>query len=340
MNAFTVGALLMMGSMTMTAGATLRPQSHVVRQVEKGSRRELALQKVLRAVTFEDETEWIIHPVWAARERSPIGVTRLSADGRAELYLVSDWLPKGSIPRGSVGQVHSVADLGARSIAAAVGWTDPDGEVHNAVLFLDRVDDKYERRATVDLPGVADVVRGPAGTAIVVTASAHRAGGGPRLTVIAPRGVVGELLPASEHADARDAVRRLPQTSLQHVGGSEYAFYDPLDRTLYRFTAVLAGERVQFRALENLSIDDDPATSSDRLVGVFAHSDGGALVARVGLRANGPRTVITMFSSTGAVEGTWESEAPWNAVLRRPGGVDGVVSRGGVQIESVTFDQR
>lgn len=333
-------AVILTATLVPAAGAsTLRPQSHAIDSVEKGSRRAKVLEKSVRTIAFADATEWVIHPVWAARETSPMGVTRFAADGAPELYLVSDWLPKGSIPRGYVGQVYGVADLEDGGVAATVGWNGRRGDVHNAVLFLERRGaNDYHLRATVELPGVADVVRGPAGTAVVVTGAAQRTGGGPLLTVVNPTGVVGEFFTPDTAGDAHLALRNIVHARLQHIGGATYALYDAGRQTLTRFNLIVKREgRAELAVAETFSVDNDPALSAGRVVGLQVAANGSALIARVGRSESGPQTVVTRFSRTGLVDGTWVSQHPWNAVVPRRGGLGGVVSRGAVLVETVTF---
>lgn len=287
---------------------------------------------------LSDGSEWITHAVAMPREMSAIGVTRFGHDGSVRLFLLSDWLPKGSIPGGMCGQVYGVTLLTDGRVVISGGWTDgPDS--HNAILILrGAADGRYERDKVIELPGVTHVVGGPRNTILAVTSDANRQGGGPLLTLFDAEGhKIGTGFGDHLSVSAPEAAQNAMKARLLRYSDRDFAFYDPYKETVYMFNvdvlekgADVGGNRVQF-------IGDDPATSSLPVLGIDASSNGDLLVARVGRIRGKIGTQLTVYGSDGSVKQSTFLDRPWNLMLYENDRIRGVVLRNGVELDTVAL---
>jgi hypothetical protein len=284
---------------------------------------------------LEDGSQWIRHRVPAAAEPSAIGVTRFGPDGSARVYLVSDWLPKGTIPRGRCGQVFGVALLTDGRVAVSAGWNDGN-DSYNAVLVLHALDDgRYATDKVIELPGVAQIAGGPRNTFVAVTSTVSIPGGGPMLTIFDTDGkILGRFFDGDPFLNIIQAVQNASAARLQRLGESRFALYDHATEIIRVFDVDFAGSRANVKTRASIFIDD-AAGADVRVVGMQPSSDGDLLVARTGVIRGRPGTQLTIYDENGGVKQSSVLEHPWNFMLQEHGRVRGVVMRDGISLDTV-----
>lgn len=285
--------------------------------------------------TLEDGSKWIIHRVPAQNEPSAYGVTRFGADGSARVFLVSDWLPKGSIPRGWCGQVSAVAQLSDGRVLASAGWTDGTNS-HNGIFVLRALPDgRYATDQLIELPGVAQIAGGPRNTIAAVTDDASIAGGGPLLTLLDTQGhVLGRWFDGAA-LSAPAAAQNSVQARLQRISESRFALYDPSVEMIRVFDLAVANGRATLAVRTNVFVGDDAVSAGLHLIGIEAAADGDVLVARSGVIRGKPGTQLTVYDQHGGVRQSTTLDRPWNFMLRENGRIRGVVMRGDVVLDTI-----
>jgi hypothetical protein len=325
-------ALVILCLLTAAAAPAARTDDGRPRPLERvASERKARVLRDARAVfNLDDGSEWITHSVPAAAEPSAIGVTRFDAGGDARVFLVSDWLPKGTIPRGRAGQVYSVALLTDGRVAVSAGWND--GASHNAIFVLHALDDgRYAADKVIELPGVAQVGGGPRNTIAAVTVDASIAGGGPMLTIFDTDGrSLGRFFDGDPSLGAREAVQNANAARLQRVGERRFALYDRASGFLRLFDVDVADARAQAATRSFVDVGNDLA-----VLAIQPAADGDFVVARSGMIRGRLGTELTVYDGNGVRKESTLLEHPWNFVLRENGRLRGVVMRDGVMLDNV-----
>jgi len=287
------------------------------------------------AFALEDGSQWITHSVPAAAEPGAIGVTRFGPDGSARVFLVSDWLPRGAIPRGRCGQVFGVALLTDGRVAVSAGWND--GDSHNAVIVLRALDDgRYATVKVIELPGVDQIAGGPRNTFVAVTSNASLPAGGPMLTIFNTDGkILGSFFDGDPFLNVSRAVQNAMAAQLQRLGESRFAFYDRSSEFIRVFDVHLAGTRANVTMRTSIFLGDDPAGANLKFLGMQAAPDGDLFVARM-VSINGSySTLLALYDENGGLKQKTVLEHPWNLMLQERGRVRGVVMRDGVSLDTV-----
>lgn len=286
------------------------------------------------AFALEDGSQWITHSVPARAEPSAIGVTRFGPDGSARVFLVSDWLPKGAIPRGRCGQVFGVALLTEGRIAVSAGWND--GDSHNAVIILRPLTDGgYATVKVIELPGVDQIAGGPGNTFLAVTSSAFIPGGGPMLTIFDTDGkILGSFFDGDPTLNVSHAMQNAMAAHLKRLGESRFAFYDKSTEFIRVFDVDLAGPRTKVTTRTSIFLGDDPAFANLKFLGMQATPDGDLVVARMGMINGSPGTQLALYDQNGGLKQKTVLEHPWNLLLQEQGRVRGVVMRDGVSLDT------
>jgi hypothetical protein len=300
-------------------------------------RKARVLRDARGTFALEDGSQWITHSVPAKGEPSAIGVTRFGPDGSARVFLVSDWLPKGAIPRGRCGQVFSVALLNDGRVAVSAGWND--GDSHNAVFVLRGLDDgRYATVKVIELPGVRQIAGGPGDTFVAVTSNASILGGGPMLTIIDTDGkILGGFFDGDPILNISRAVQNASAACLQRLGESRYALYDQSTEFIRVFDVGLEGTRANVATRTTIFIGDDPAGAELRVLGMKALADGDLLVARMGFIRGRAGTQLTIYDTNGGLKQSSVLEQPWNFMLQEHDRIRGVVMRDGVSLDTVNI---
>lgn len=313
---------------------------------------------------FRDGTEWIIHALRGPKEeKSSIAVTRFLPDGSLRHFFATDWLPKGTVPIGRIGQVYGVAELTTPGLmAVSLGWND--GASHNAIVIASRTkNDTYVTQRIIELPGVAAIIGGPSDTIVAATSDATRAAT-PLLTVFDSRGrILRELLPALPGFDKVACFRNSRRAFIQRVGDSDFAVYDDIQGAVHFIRLQMSADLRRFNAADapfwvktagsapftTRLVDSwvlfvgSPETplSQRNVVDVHARPSGDATVTRVGVDLAGhPSTVITVYRHGGGAQ-IWTSPTPWQAARREPGkpGITGIIVRDSVELESLELEE-
>lgn len=301
------------------------------------------MAKVLRdargAFTLPDGSQWITHATWAEREPSAIGVTRFGADGSERLFLLSDFLPKGTIPRGWVGQVYGVALLDDGRIAVSGGWTDKRTS-HNAIIILRPLKDgSYETERVNKVPGVRQIVGAPRNTILAVTSDANLRDGGPLLTVYDTEGRMrargfmhkGRFSPA-------EAARNASEAQLRRVTDTLFALYDPSGQEVVVFWMEVKDAETIWKGHSVLFVGDDASTAHLPIIGFDAWGNGDVLIARAGNIRGRVGTQLTLYAANShAVKQSIFLDRPWNHMLREHDKIHGVVHRGQVALDTVAL---
>jgi hypothetical protein len=316
-------------------------------EVPKGSapaavdtpRKAEKLREARAVFTLPDGSLWVAHPAPAKREPNAIAVTRFDPDGSAAAFAVSDWLPKGSIPRGWCGQVYGVTQLSDGRIAVSGGWTD-GAESHNAIFTLRRREDgRYDTDRVVKLPGVGEIA-GTAGNGIVaVTDDASRRDHGAILTAIDAEGHRIAVL-AGNKTEALTAVQAAQNTAnakLQRVGEKWFAFYNPAAEEVYIFEVVVGRREATIMGVAVIFIGDDAELASLRVIGIEVADDRDVIVVRTGRYRGRLATHLTVYDHIGRVKETKTLDEAWNHVIREKGKLHGVVNRGDVLLDTMTL---
>ena len=298
--------------------------------------------KVLRdaraAFTLADGSQWVTHGVPAQREPGAIGVTRFAPDGSVSVYLVSDWLPQGSIPVGWCGQVYGVTLLDDGRVAASAGWTDGRSS-HNAIFVLRAgPDGRYATDKVIEVPGVSQIAGGPRNTILAVTNDANRRGGGPLLTLFdAGGGRHGSFFDNDSPMSPPEAARNAAKAHVQRIGERGVALYDPFVELVRVFELVVGENETVLSPHRNIFIGDDATTADLPVLGIHASGDGDILVVRVGIVRGTPGTHLAIYGQDGLVKQSTTLDRPWNVILRDQGRIRGVVVRDGVGLDSVSL---
>jgi hypothetical protein len=297
--------------------------------------------KVLRdaraAFTLPDGSQWITHRVPAQREPGAIGVTRFGTDGTARVFLVSDWLPKGSIPRGWCGQVYGVTLLTDGRVAVSAGWTDGRNS-HNAIVILSlRGDGRYDTDKVIELPGVAQIAGAPRNTILAVTNDANRRGGGPLLTLFDTEGrKIGAGFSDHLPVSAPEAAQNARKARLHRFGERRFAFYDPYSESVAVIDFEVLERETILTPIQVTFVGDDATTSALPVLDIDQSPDGDILVVRAGVIRGTPGTQLTIYGE-GAAKQSVILDRPWNLMLRENDRVRGVVLRGQVALDTVAL---
>lgn len=306
-------------------------------------RKAKVLADARAAFSLPDGSQWITHGTWAEREPGAIGVTRFGADGSERLFLLSDFLPQGSIPRGRVGQIYGVATLDDRRVAVSGGWTD-GRESHNAIVILrPRHDGSYETERVNEVPGVRQIVAAPRNTVLAVTTDATARDGGPLLTLYDTAGRVRARLgpgKGSKFSSAAEAARNASNAHLRRVTDTLFACYDPAAQEVAVFAVDVREDEVIVTGRNVPFVGDDASTAHLPVIGIEAFPNGDVLVARTGAIAGRVGTQLTVYAASGphAVKQSIFLDRPWNQMLRENGRIHGVVRRGGIALDPVGLE--
>lgn len=303
-------------------------------------RKAKALRDARAAYTLSDGSQWITHSVPAQREPSAIGVTRFGVDGSARVFLVSDWLPKGTIPRGSCGQVYGVALLTDGRVAISAGWTDGHAS-HNGIFILRATEDRdYAVDKLIEVPGVAQIAGAPRNTILAVTDDATLRGGGPLLTLFDTQGRrLGTLFDKHLPISASEAARNAINARLQRINERGFALYDPSEAQVHVFDVDVleSGNEAIVTPRRGIFVGDDASTANLPVLAIDARDDGDLLVARAGLMSGAPGTRLTIYGRDGAPKQSATLDRPWNLTIRENGQLRGVLLRHDVVLDSAVM---
>lgn len=302
-------------------------------------RKAMKLSEARGVFRLDDGSLWVSHPAPARREPSAIAVTRFDPDGSATAFLVSDWLPKGTIPRGLCGQVRSVTQLTDGRIAISAGWND-GAQSHNGVFILRRRDDgRYDTERLVELPGVSQIVGTHRNGILAVTDNPSRRDHGAILTVIDAEGnAFGvQLSPETETLTAVEAAQNASRAKLQRVGQNLFAFYNPAIEEVLTLRIDVGHREATIAARNNLFIGDDAALAALPVVAINVTDDDDLVVVRVGDLRGVIGTHITVYGADNSVKETKTLDRPWNHVIREKGKLHGVVNRGEILLDTVNL---
>ncbi len=290
------------------------------------------------AFTLEDGSQWITHGIPAQREPGAIGVTRFGPDGTVRLFLLSDWLPQGSIPGGMCGQIYGVALLTDGRVAVSAGWTDGH-DSHNAILILNlRRDGRYDTDKVIEVPGVAQIAGAPRNTVLAITNDANLRGGGPLLTLYDTAGRRrAALFDDQLSVSASEAAQSSMKARLHRTGERGFVFYDPYKDSVIVFDLEVVEKEVIFTPIHVAFIGEDAATAGLPVLGIDASPDGDVVVARVGMIRGTYGTQLTVYGSDGSVKQSTTLDRPWNLILRENDRIRGVVLRDGVVLDTVAI---
>lgn len=300
-------------------------------------RKAQVLREARDAFTLPDGSQWITHPVPAENEgSSAVGVTRFEVDGSATVFLVSDWLPKRSIPNGWCGQVYGVSQLSDGRIAVSAGWTD-GSQSHNGIFILRvREDGRYDTDKLIRLPGVAQIVGTQNNSILAVTNDPGRRDHGPLLTSYDTEGVkFGGFFGGDMAVSAVEAAQNAAKARLVRVGETGFAFYNPREESIYLFHFEVGHREGVFIPKTRIFIGDDAEIAALPVVGIDVSEDWEVLVARVGNFRGTIGTHLTVYDSDNKVKQTTTLDRPWNLMLREKGRIHGVVRRGEVSLDTV-----
>lgn len=311
------------------------PRESALARVES-SRQATVLREGRALFPLADGSLWVTHPAPAEREPSALAVTRFGEDGSARVFLVSDWLPKGTIPRGRCGQVYAVALMDDGRLAASAGWTD-GRQSHNGIFVLRvREDGTHDTDHLIKLPGVARIAGGPGNTILAVTSDASRENGGPLVTLFSAEGrVLGSLLEQSGRFSPAEAARNASSTILQRVSDTQFALYDPTGEQVFIFDVDRAGSEMILTPRRIFFIGDDASTANVPVLGIETWPNGDLLVVRSGRIRGAPGTQLTVYKRDHSVKQTAVLDRPWNAMFREKNRIRGVVLRGEVRLDNV-----
>lgn len=118
---------------SVAVATPIHPLQRDARVVDRTTHEARVLRDAFRMFVTTNGDRWAMHHVATRREPSAIGMTRLKSDGTTQLYLASDFLPRGTIPLGTVGQVYSIGEMATPgSYAVAIGWVDASNHSTNA----------------------------------------------------------------------------------------------------------------------------------------------------------------------------------------------------------------
>lgn len=312
------------------------PSRRTVFDPVESPRKAKVLRDALAAFTLSDGSQWVTHFVPAAREPGAIGVTRFGADGSAHVFLVSDWLPRGSIPRGWCGQVYGVGLLDDGRVIASAGWTDGRNS-HNGIFILRPGEDgRYVTDKLIEVPGVRHVVGGPRNTILAVTFDANLRGGGPLFTLYASDSGkrVGTLILAQDQSPV-EAAQKAGNARLQRINAQTFAAYEPTVELVYVFDLEVVASETILSPRRVLFVGDDAVTVSAPVVGIEAWEDGDLLVARSGRVRGTVGTQLTIYGRDHSVRQSLTLDRPWHLMLREESRILGVVRRREVELDPV-----
>jgi hypothetical protein len=311
------------------------PPGRALAPVESARKAEV-LRSALSTFTLDDGSLWITHFAPAEREPGAIGITRFGADGTARLFLLSDWLPKGAIPRGRYGQIYAVTMLTDGRLAASGGWTDGRNS-HNAVITLKPgKDGAYTTERIIELPGVYRLAAGPNNSIVVVTNDAMRRGGGPLLTIIDRNGaIVGDLFGVHASLSPVEASQNASDARLERVSENRMALYDPELATVIVFDLKVGDGKADAGGGFTRFIGDDATLDGTRVVGIDVTPDDEILVVRSGKIRGTFGTHLTIYDSRGGVKQSTTLDVPWNLMIRENDRIHGVVMRGKPHLDTI-----
>ncbi|HEX8152411.1 MAG TPA: hypothetical protein VF698_04760 [Thermoanaerobaculia bacterium] len=291
------------------------------------ARKAKVLRTARAAYTLPDGSQWITHSVPARREPGAIGVTRFGSDGSARVFLVSDWLPKGTIPRGWCGQVYGVALLTDGRIAVSGGWND-GRDSHNAIFVLRALaDGAYGPDAVFEVAGVAQIAGGPRNSIVAVTHDVNRRRGDPLLTIFDTRGsILAFLFDRSSSTTPPEAAQNAMRAHLQWIDAQTFAVSDSHAQVVYVFSLQVLDHEVVLIPRQVFFVGEDASTATLPIVGIDANANGDVLVARTGVARGRMGTHLTVYRNDATIE-TAVLDRPWNLILRENGQVRGLVMK-------------
>jgi hypothetical protein len=305
-------------------------------------RRAEVLREARGTFTLPDGSLWVTHPVPAESEPSAVGVTRFGIDGSTSVFLVSDWLPKGSIPNGWAGQVFSVTMLTDGRVATSAGWTDGH-EAHNAIFILrGRGDGTYSTDKKFEWPGIAQIVGGPKSTILAATNDPFMRNGGPMLTLFNANGAaIGAHDGSKKPTLARlEAAQHARSVRLQRMSENRFAVYEPATNFVWVMDIEVAAKETIWTGVAGIFIGEDPRTAHLPVIGLETTPGGDEiLVARTGRIDGKYGTKLTLYNRGGGgdVKQTTVTDAPWNLMIRENDQVHGVVRHRDVLLDTVRF---
>lgn len=302
------------------------------------ARKAGVLRDARAAFTLSDGSQWITHSVPADNEPGAIGVTRFGTDGSERVFLLSDWLPEKSIPRGWAGQVYGVALLDDGRIAVSGGWTDGRNS-HNAILVLRaRKDGGYDTERVNEVPGVSQIAGAQRNTILAVTSDASMKDGGPLMTLYDTEGRIRARMFAQKgRFSAAEAARNAAKVHLHRISEKTFAFYDPTSDEVGVFDLEVTADEAIFSGRTVLFVGDDTSTAGLPVVGIDTWADGDILVARAGNIRGRMGTELTIYGSDHSVKQVTFLDRPWNLMLREKDRVHGVVRKGDVALDTVVL---
>jgi hypothetical protein len=316
--------------------ARLDVQPRMLDTAVESPRKAQVLRTARAAFVLSDGSEWITHPAPAQREPNAVAVSRFAPDGSVRVFLVSDWLPKGSIPRGWCGQVYGVTLLTDGRVAVSAGWTD-GRESHNGIFILRALEDgSYTSDKLIELPGVSDISGGPRNTILAVTDNPSLPGGGPLLTLLNAEGrLIGHLFDEDRPMSASEASQNAMKARLQRLGEHGFALYDPAADLVRVFDVVVRGTEATVTPLRQIFIGDDVTVAHAPVLGIHGDGNGDIVVVRVGRIGGTPGTQLTIYGRDGAVKEAVTLQRPWQLMLRETGRVRGVLLKDRVVLDTI-----
>lgn len=324
---------------TNALGARLEVPAGGGLTVIESPRKASKLRDARAVFTLPDGSLWVAHPAPAQREPNAIAVTRFEPDGSAAAFAISDWLPKGSIPRGWCGQVYGVTQLTDGRVAVSGGWTDGT-ESHNGVFILRRRQDgRYDTDRVVKLAGVGEIA-GTAGNGIIaVTDDPMRADHGAILTVIDAAGNAFAALHGNktETLTAVEAAQNTASAKLQRIHDNGFAFYNPAAEEIYIFELRVGHRQASIKGWYSVFTGDDAELAKLPVVGLEVTDDRDVVVARTGRFRGRIGTHLTVYDQIGRVKETKALDRAWNHVIREQGKLHGVVNSGEIVLDTVTL---
>lgn len=334
---------------TSAVGARLEVAPDARAEVVQSPRKAQVLRAARAAFALPDGSQWVTHPVHPKRETSAVAVTRFGADGSADVYLVSDWLPKGTIPRGWCGQVYAVTQLTDSRVAVSAGWTDGSNS-HNAILVLRATGDRrYKTDKVIRVPGVSQIVAGHRNSILAITNDASRRGGGPLLTVFTAAGeAIASGYDQARPISAAEAAQYAMKARLQRIGERRFAIYFPLDETVHVLDIEIRGPReATVTPIQNVFVGDEAALAAAPVLGIDGSASGDVVVVRVGQIRGTPGTQLTVYGRDSAVKQSVTLDRPWRLLLNEQrdyervrqerGRLRGLLLRDSVALDSVAI---
>ncbi|HYR29361.1 MAG TPA: hypothetical protein VEU30_12900, partial [Thermoanaerobaculia bacterium] len=294
--------------------------------------------KVLRdgrsSFTLPDGSQWVVHSVPAQSEPSALGVTRFAADAPARVFLVSDWLPHRTIPKGWAGQVYGVGMLNDGRVLVSAGWHNRTGS-HNAIFVLRaRQDGTYHTDKVIEVPGVGEVIGGPANTILAITTRPD-VRGGHLLSHFSTEGVfLGGHAGLGADLPPRAAAQNAMHARLHRIHENQYALYDPSAEKVFVFNLRRGDGEYIWQGHGHIFLGEDAGTAGMRVLGMESIGDE-LVVVRSGKYRGRLGTLLTVFDRLQKEKQSEFLDVPWNYMLRESGEIHGVVFKDDVQLDKV-----